>query len=71
MDLVSAIVGFDQAKTLSSAQVTVAAKVLDISKSQGNAAVQLIQAASQEIDQASSNLVAATTGVGGQLNTYA
>jgi len=71
MDLTSAIVNFDQAKTLSSVQMAVARKVLDVQQMSGDAAVKLIQAASQGINQAGDSLVAAATGLGGQLDTYA
>lgn len=70
MDLTSAIVNFDQASTISSVQMAVAKKVLDIQKFSGNAAVQLIQAASQGIDKAGDSLVAAATGLGGSIDTY-
>jgi hypothetical protein len=71
MDLVSAISGLDLAQTMSAAQVSMAAKILDIQKSQGNAAIQLVAAASQGISRAGDALVAAATGMGGQLDTYA
>ena len=70
MDLTSAIFNFDQASTVSSVQMAVAKKVLDIQKLDGNAAVQLIQAASQGINSAGDSLVAAATGLGGQIDTY-
>jgi hypothetical protein len=71
MDLVGAIVNFDQATTLSSVQMAVAKKILDVQQYSGNAAVQLVQAASKGIDQSGDALVAAATGLGGQLDTYA
>jgi len=71
MDLVGAIVNFDQASNLSSVQMAVAKKILDVQQYSGNAAVQLIQAASNGIDQSGDALVAAATGLGGQLDTYA
>ena len=70
MDLTSAIVNFDQSSAISSVQMAVAKKVLDIQKFSGNAAVQLIQAASQGINKAGDSLVAAATGLGGQIDTY-
>jgi hypothetical protein len=71
MDLVSAIVGLDQAQTMSSVQIAVAKKMLDVERSQGNAAVQLIQSADNEVNGAGDALVAAATGLGGSLDTYA
>lgn len=70
MDLVSAISGLDQAEAISSVQIAVAAKVLDIDRSEGNAAVQLIQAADKGASQAGDALVAAATGLGGNVDTY-
>ena len=70
MDLVSAITGMDQAQAISSVQIAVAAKMLDIDRSQGNAAVQLIQAADKGMSQAGDALVAAATGLGGTVDTY-
>jgi hypothetical protein len=71
MDLVSAIVGLDQAQAMSSVQIAVAKKMLDVDRSQGNAAVQLIQSADNEVNGAGDALVAAATGLGGSLDTYA
>lgn len=71
MDLVSAIVGLDQAQAMSSVQIAVARKMLDVDRSQGNAAVQLIQSADNEVNGAGDALVAAATGLGGSLDTYA
>jgi hypothetical protein len=70
MDLVSAISGLDQAQAISSVQIAVAAKVMDIDRSEGNAAVQLIQAADKGAGQAGDALVAAATGLGGAVDTY-
>lgn len=71
MDLVSAITSFNQATTLGSVQMAVAKKMLDMQQFQGNAAVQLIQAANQEVDSSGGALVAAATGLGGRIDTYA
>lgn len=71
MDLVSAIVGLDQAQTMSSVQIAVAKKMLDVDRSTGNAAVQLIQSADNEVNGAGDALAAAATGLGGSLDTYA
>lgn len=71
MDLISAIIGLDQAKTISSVQIAVAAKMLDVDRSTGNAAVKLIQSAGQEVTSSGDALVAAATGLGSLLDTHA
>jgi len=49
----------------------VAAKLLDVNRSQGNAAVKLIQSAEQEVTSSGDALVAAATGLGASVDTYA
>jgi hypothetical protein len=71
MDLISAVTAMDQASTIGSVQMAVAKKVLDIQSFQGDAAVKLIQAASKSMNGAGDALVAAATGLGGQIDTYA
>ena len=71
MDLTSAITGLDQAQTLGAVQIAVARKILDMQQFQGDAAVKLIQAASQNASNAGDALVAAATGLGGSIDTYA
>lgn len=71
MDLVSAITNFDQATTMGSVQMAVARKILDMQQFQGGAAVKLIQAAENSVNSSGDALVAAATGLGGQLDTYA
>lgn len=71
MDLVAAITGLDQARAMSSVQVAVAAKLLDVDRSQGNAAVKLIQSADQQVTSAGDALVAAATGLGAAVDIYA
>jgi len=71
MDLTSAITGLQQAQTMSAVQISVARKILDMQQFQGDAAVKLIQAASQTAGNAGDALVAAATGLGGQVDTYA
>ena len=70
MDLVSGISSFQQAKVFSQVQVKVAKKMLDMQEFQGNAAVQLIEAAGKSMRQGGDALVAAATGLGGNLDTY-
>jgi hypothetical protein len=71
MDLASAITGLRQAELMSKVQVAVAKKVMDNQRLQGNSAVQLINAATRGITKAGDELVAAATGLGGSLDTYA
>jgi hypothetical protein len=68
--LMTGIVSFQQAALMSKVQATVARKILDNQQMQGNAAVQLIEAASRSMTQRGDELVAATTGLGGALDTY-
>ena len=68
--LTAGIVNFQQAQLTSKVQVAVARKVLDNQKMQGNAAVQLIQAAASTGAQAGDELVAAATGLGSALDMY-
>jgi hypothetical protein len=70
MDLVNAIVGMDQAKTISSVQYAVAKKILDNQRAQGSAAVKLIQAADETATDGADELATAATGLGGSLDTY-
>ena len=70
MDLTAAISGLQQAKTLAAVQMRVARKVLDAQEFQGQAAVQLIEAAGEIGAKAGDALVAAATGLGGWLDTY-
>ena len=71
MDLTSAITALDQAQVMGAVQISVARKMLDMEQMQGAAAVKLIQAAGQNVKQAGDALVAAATGLGGQIDTYA
>ena len=71
MDLVSSISGMQQADVMSKIQFAVARKVLDNQEMQGNAAIELIQAATQATGQAGDALATAATGLGGQVDTYA
>ena len=71
MDLTSAITGLDQAQAMSAVQISVARKILDMQQFQGDAAVKLIQAASQTASNAGDALVAAATGLGGSIDMYA
>jgi hypothetical protein len=70
MDLTSAISGLQQAKTMAGVQISVARKILDNQEMEGAAAIKLINAAAKGTNQAGDALVAATTGLGGALDTY-
>jgi hypothetical protein len=71
MDLTSAITGLQSANTMAKVQMAVARKVLDVEQYQGDAAVKLIEAASNGASQAGDALTAASIGLGGQIDTYA
>lgn len=60
-----------QAKVMSQVQYAVAGKILDQQRSDGAAAVQLIQAATSGASAAGDQLVAAATGLGGTLDVHA
>lgn len=69
--LVNAAVGMQQAQLISKVQVAVAKKVMDQDKMNGQAALQLLEAASQTSVKAGDALVAAATGLGNSIDTYA
>lgn len=69
--LVSAAVGLQQAKTASQVQFAVARKMLDNQQLQGASVVKLIEAATTGPARAGDALVAAATGLGGSIDTYA
>jgi hypothetical protein len=70
-DLTSGILAFNNATLDSKISFAVARKMLDNQQMQGAAAVKLINAASANFNQAGDQLVAAATGLGGELDTYA
>jgi len=70
-DLTAGIVAFKQAELASKIQFAVARKVLDNQQFQGAAAMKLLDAATKGINQAGDKLVAAATGLGGEIDTYA
>lgn len=72
MDLVNSVVGLQSASTLSRVQMAVAKRILDTQKMHGAAAIQLLQAATTQVDTAGQGVVAATTNLlGGQVDLYA
>lgn len=68
--LISGIIGMKQAQVAGQVQMAVARKLLDTQKLQGAAAVKLIEAAGRTASSAGDELVAAATGLGGELDTY-
>jgi hypothetical protein len=71
MDLAAAFTNLQQAKTLGSVQIAVAAQILKNQRTEGSSAVELIQAADNSVSQAGDALAAAATGLGGALDVYA
>ena len=69
--LVDAAVGFQQANGMARVQYAVAGKILSNERMQGNAAIKLIQAARANVNKSGDALVAAATGLGGELDVYA
>ena len=70
MDLTAAITNFQQAKVMSGVQLRIARKVLEMQELQGAAVVKLIDAAGATAARAGDALVAAATGVGGEIDIY-
>lgn len=70
MDLTAAISDYQQNQTMATVQMRVAKKVLDMQQFEGSAAVKLIEAASKTASQGGDALVAAATGLGGNVDTY-
>jgi hypothetical protein len=69
--LVSGILGLRQAQVMGQVQIAVARKIMDVSRPQGAAAVQMIEAAGEVQMQTGDDLVAAATGLGGRLDIHA
>ena len=71
MDLTTAAVNFQHARILGKVQIAVARKLLDTQQLQGAAMVRLIEAAGRSAKQSGDALVAAATGLGGSVDTFA
>ena len=69
-ELTSGIVAFKQAELNSKIQYAVAKKILNNQRSQGAAAIKLIEGATRGTNQAGDKLVAAATGLGGEIDAY-
>jgi hypothetical protein len=70
MDLVAAAVNMQQANLMGQVQILVARKILDSEQQQGTAADELIEAATNGVNQAGNAMVTAT-GLGSQLDITA
>lgn len=68
--LVAAATGLQQARTTAQVQMAVARKLMDSQQQQGAAVVRLIEAATVGAARAGDALVAAATGLGGNLDVY-
>ena len=71
MDLTTGITNLKQAQLMGQVQMRVAKKVMDSGKMQGAALVQMIEAAGEMAAKAGDEFVAAATGLGGSLDTFA
>lgn len=70
VDLVAAITNMQTNRLNAAVQVSVARKILDTEQTQGNAALQLLSAASNGVGQAGDELTAQAIGLGGSLDVY-
>ncbi len=70
MDLTSSITNMQHASLVGSVQIAVAKKMLDAQRQNGAAAVAMIEAAGNAIQSSGDALVAAATGLGGQIDTF-
>jgi hypothetical protein len=70
VDLVGAITNLQANRLNAAVQVSVARKILDSEQTQGNAALQLLNAASNGVAQAGDELTAQAIGLGGSLDVY-
>ena len=70
MDLTSALAKFQTSQVLAEVQIQVARKIMDMQQLQGAAMVKLIDAAGKSASQAGDGLVAAATGLGGEIDTF-
>ena len=70
MDLVAAVSNMQQMRAISQVQIAVAGKVMDMQRMQGAAAIKLLNAATEGANKAGDQLVAAATGLGGNVDVY-
>jgi hypothetical protein len=71
MDLAAAFTSLQQAKTIASAQIAVAGRILANQRQNGASAIKLLDAADQSVSQATDALTAAAIGLGASLDVYA
>jgi hypothetical protein len=71
MDLVNAIIGMRQASLTARIQTRVAAKIMDVQRMNGAAALKLLDAANVGTSKAGDEFVAAATGLGREVDVYA
>jgi hypothetical protein len=69
--LITGAINLQQAATFAKIDYAVARKVLDMQDQEGSAAVELVNAASNGVNQAANQLVAAATGLGSQIDVSA
>ena len=71
MELATAFSNMKAAEINSQIQMRVARKILDVQELSGAAAIKLLEAATPPVAQAGDQLVAAATGLGGEVDVYA
>ncbi len=69
--LMDAAIGFQQARVMAKVQYAVAAKVLNMQRFQGDSVMKMIEAADASVNKSGDALVAAATGLGGELDVLA
>lgn len=69
--MISSVVGLKQAEVASKIQFAVAQKIMQNDRMQGAAVMKLLDAATKGVNQAGDQLVAAATGLGSTIDTYA
>ena len=70
MDLTTAAISFQQGKTMAAVKISVARKIMDMQEFQGAEMVKLIEAAGKTVATSGDALVAAATGLGGEIDAY-
>lgn len=70
MDLTNAVVGMQQAQVMGQVQTRVAKMILDNQQLQGSAALKLMESAENGVNKAGNAVVAATTGLGAQVDAH-
>jgi len=68
MDLTNAIVGLQQAQVTSQIQIAVAGKILDMERTNGADATELLDSAEQGFSRSADTLATLASGLGGNLD---